>query len=100
QDLEIGLGDRVVKEEDEIAYHLTIWLPDGRDVFTTRDGAPEVKPVLLLFTGLAEGVLGMKPGGVRKLVIRPELHFPNGRDDFEIPPLTTIICEVELISIS
>ena len=35
------------------------------------------------------------PGGVRKLVVRPELAYPNGNGP--IPPRTTIVYEVELL---
>lgn len=99
QDLTVGTGADSVDVEDDVSYHLTIWLPDGRSVYTTRNGAPEDNPVLLLIPGLAEGMLGMRRDGVRKLVIRPELAWPNGRSDFGVPPITTIVCEVELMSI-
>ncbi|HEX6309402.1 MAG TPA: FKBP-type peptidyl-prolyl cis-trans isomerase [Longimicrobiales bacterium] len=100
QDITVGTGADSVDVEDDVSFHLTIWLPDGRSVYTTRNGAPEMNAVRLLIPGLAEGMLAMRRDGVRKLVIRPELAWPNGRPDFDIPPITTIVCEVQLMSIS
>lgn len=100
-DLEPGnaSGPIVVLENDVVVtFHYTIWLPDGREVDTTRGGTPFQSEVLLLIYGVAEGITGMRPGGVRKLVIRPELAWPNGNDP--IPPITTIVYHIELISIT
>jgi peptidylprolyl isomerase len=84
--------------EDVVTFHYTIWLPDGRSVDTTRGGMPFTSEVLLLIPGVAEGITGMRPGGVRKLVVRPELAWPNGNGP--IPPITTIVYEIELIAIT
>ena len=51
--------------------------------------------ILLLIPGVAEGITGMRPGGVRKLVIPPQLAWVNGNGD--IPPITTIVYEIELL---
>jgi len=84
--------------EDVVKFHYTIWLPDGRSVDTTRDGDPFQSEVLLLIPGVAEGITGMRPEGVRRLVIRPELAWPNGNGP--IPPITTIVYDIELIEIT
>jgi peptidylprolyl isomerase len=84
--------------EDVVKFHYTIWLPDGRSVDTTRDGDPFQSDVLLLIPGVAEGITGMRPEGVRRLVIRPELAWPNGNGP--IPPITTIVYDIELIEIT
>jgi FKBP-type peptidyl-prolyl cis-trans isomerase len=84
--------------EDVVTFHYTIWLPDGRSVETTRGATPFQNEVLLLIPGVAEGITGMRPGGKRKLVIRPGLAWPNGNDP--IPPITTIVYEIELIAIA
>jgi peptidylprolyl isomerase len=83
--------------EDEVRFHYTIWLPDGSSVETTTGAAPVQREVLLLIAGVAEGITGMRPGGIRRLVIRPELAWPNGNGT--IPPRTTIIFRIELVAI-
>jgi peptidylprolyl isomerase len=98
EDLEPGDQNApVVQLEDEVRLHYTIWLPDGSMVETTRDAQPIQRDVLVLIPGVAEGITGMHPQGIRRLVIRPELIGPNGWGS--IPPRTTVVCEVELVAI-
>lgn len=98
-DVETGNVDGpAVSLDDEVRFHYTIWLPDGTNVETSRGGAPFQEKVLVLIPGVAEGITGMRPGGIRKLVIRPELaRGPNGYGS--IPPMTTIVFEIELVAI-
>lgn len=98
QDIETGSEtDPAVVVEDEVLLHFTIWLPDGTEVETTYGGAPQQRDVRLLLTGVAEGIIGMRPGGIRRLVIPPALGWPNGHGD--IPPITTIVFRIELLAI-
>lgn len=95
QDITVGEIEPAVVVEDVVRFHYTIWLPDGRSVETTIGRAPHEEDVRLLIVGAAEGILGMRPGGVRKLVIPPQLAWVNGRG--EIPPITTIVYEIRLL---
>ena len=97
-DIETGNVDGpAVSLDDEVVFHYTIWLPDGTSVETSRGGTPFQEKVLVLIHGVAEGITGMRPGGIRRLVIRPELAWPNGYRS--IPPITTIVFEIELVAI-
>ena len=49
--------------------------------------------------GLDEGVMGMKEGGKRELVLSPDLAFGERGAGNKIPPDATVTLEVELIKI-
>ena len=53
-----------------------------------------------VFPGWEEGILGMKPGGSRQLMISPDLAFgPEGIPNAGIPPNATIAMELELLNV-
>lgn len=65
---------------------------DREEPFKTRIGVGEV------IEGWDMGVMGMKVGGKRKLTIPPQLAYGE-RGVGSIPPNSTLIFEVELLSI-
>lgn len=97
QDLKLGEGD-TARVGDQVRVHLTGWLPDGTEVQTTRGGEPiEFKLGYgLVIRGFDEGIVGMRVGGIRKLVVKPDLAFGRtGRAADGIPPLATLVYDVE-----
>ena len=51
-----------------------------------------------VIVGWDQGLVGMKVGGIRKLVIPPSLAYGGVRNN-SIPPFTTLIFEVELLQV-
>ena len=49
--------------------------------------------------GLEDGVVGMKEGGVRELVVPPELGYGNDGYPPDIPPNAELTFEVELLRV-
>jgi FKBP-type peptidyl-prolyl cis-trans isomerase FkpA len=99
-DIKVGDGQEA-KTGDTVAVHYTGWLKDGTKFDSSRDrgkplpftlGAHEV------IAGWDEGVVGMKVGGKRKLIIPPELAY-GSQDKGKIPPNSELTFEVELLSI-
>lgn len=53
-----------------------------------------------VIAGWSQGVPGMRVGGLRRLVIPPELAYGNNTPDpSRIPPGATLLFEVELVSV-
>jgi len=101
--LKQGTGEEV-KSGDNIAVHYTGTLEDGTKFDSSLDrGKPFVFTLGIgqVIKGWDMGVLGMKVGEKRKLVIPPEFGYGEaGTPGGPIPPNATLIFEVELLSIN
>ncbi len=100
-DLEEGVGDEVA-EGDVATMNYTGWLEDGSRFDSSYSrGRPLTISVGSgqLIPGWNEGVLGMKPGGRRQLIIPPELAYGAEGSGEVIPPDSTLIFEIELVEV-
>ena len=80
-----------------ILAHYTGWLVDGQVFDSSRNrGKPASFSLTEVVGGWQRGIPGMKPGGVRKLVVPPELGYGD-RGKGKIPGGATLIFEVELV---
>jgi FKBP-type peptidyl-prolyl cis-trans isomerase len=100
EDLKVGDGQEV-KSGDTVVMNYVGTLTDGTKFDSSYDrGTPfETKiGVGQVIEGWDKGVVGMKVGGKRRLTIPPSMGYgdqPAG----SIPPNSTLIFEVELVSI-
>lgn len=96
RDLKEGSGEPV-REHATVTVHYTGWLVDGTEFDSSKkSGKPISFSLDEVVKGWGRGIPGMKPGGIRKLVIPPDLAYgPSGRPG--IPPNATLIFEVELV---
>ena len=97
-DIQVGAGDEV-QPGATITVHYTGWLENGKVIDSSRDrGEPAVFPLVALIEGWQEGVIGMRVGGTRRLVIPPELA--NGEAGTGgIPPNAVLTFDTELLDI-
>lgn len=96
RDVKVGTGPEC-RAGAEVTIHYTGWLPDGTVFDSSKDrGQPATFALGGLIKGWQEGIPGMKPGGVRKLVIAPDKGY-GAQSKGKIPANSTLIFEVELI---
>ena len=104
-----GKGAAVVKDGDRAQVHYVGTLMDGTKFDSSRDrGAPftfTVGPKCqerrdCVIQGWNQGVVGMKVGEKRKLVIPPSLAYGPRGSPPKIPPNSTLQFEVELMGIN
>jgi FKBP-type peptidyl-prolyl cis-trans isomerase len=97
-DVKVGEGAEA-KAGGTVTVHYTGWLVNGTKFDSSRDrGQPFSFPLGAgrVIKGWDEGVAGMKPGGVRKLIIPAALGY-GARGIGPIPPNSILIFEVELL---
>lgn len=99
RDLKVGDGPACPEGATPIMDY-TGWLVSGGQPFDSsfNRGEPLDMPLADLIKGWQQGVPGMKVGGIRKLVIPPDLGY-GGQDRPKIPANSTLVFEVELLGI-
>jgi len=101
--LKNGTG-QAAKNGDEVLVHYTGTLEDGAKFDSSRDRNKPFNFVLgqgQVIKGWDLGVLGMKIGEVRKLIIPSSLGYgEQGTPGGPIPPNANLIFEVELLGVS
>lgn len=101
-DLKVGSGASP-KKGDKVSVHYTGWLLDGKKFDSSVDqGQPFEFNIGTgqVIKGWDEGVMSMKVGGKRKLIIPPDLAYgQRAVGGGLIPANSTLIFEVELLGI-
>ena len=101
QDLTVG-GGATAQAGDSVSVHHTGWLKDGTKFDSSVDRGEPFKFQLgagQVIPGWDEGVVGMRVGGKRKLVIPPELGYGERGAGGVIPGGATLIFDVELLEV-
>ncbi len=98
-DVVVGEGP-VARRTSRVWVHYVGWLPDGTvfdaslggDPYHLRLGGREV------IRGWNEGIVGMKRGGTRRLVVPPRLGY-GSTGSGDVPPGATMVFELQLIDV-
>ncbi len=101
-DLVIGGGESP-KQGQTVIVHYTGTLENGQKFDSSLDrGQPFSFPIGMgrVIKGWDEGLMTMRIGGKRKLIIPPDLGYgARGAGGGVIPPNATLIFEVELLGV-
>ena len=98
-DLRIGTGDELTRGATAVVHYVGT-LRDGTEFDSSRKhGQPFTTPIPgRLIPGWNEGLLGMRVGGLRRLIIPPSLAY--GERAFPgIPAGSTLTYEIELLEV-
>lgn len=105
-DLRLGDGTEAVAGKT-LTVQYTGWLYDPTksdskglqfDTSAGTTGFPFTLGIQQVIAGWDQGLVGMKVGGIRKLVIPPSLAYGSVRNH-SIPPSVTLVFEIELIDV-
>jgi FKBP-type peptidyl-prolyl cis-trans isomerase FkpA len=99
-DIRVGTGPTAMHGQT-VTVHYTGWFTNGKKFDSSVDRKEPFQFTLKsgVIQGWIDGVQGMKVGGKRQLKIPPELAYgPQGMPG-AIPPNSTLIFDVELLSI-
>jgi len=101
-DLRAGKGARA-KSGDAVRVHYVGTLQDGTKFDSSRDRNEPFEFTLgegRVIAGWDQGVVGMRVGGLRKLIVPPALGYGAGGMGDKIPPNATLIFTIELLALS
>lgn len=98
RDLTVGDG-AVVSAGQRITAHYDGRFPDGSQFETSYGGSPIQFPVGVgrVIPGWDQGLVGMRVGGKRQLVIPPALGYGPSGSPPVIPPNATLVFTVEVV---
>ena len=97
----VGTGE-MPRAGQTITVHYTGTLADGTKFDSSRDSnQPLSRPigVGLLIKGWDEGIMSMRVGGRRKLIVPPSLGYGPSGNPPDIPPNATLYFDVELLGV-
>lgn len=98
-DLTIGSGEEA-REGKTVAVKLRMFLNQGEEVFVYPE--PRVRIDLTrrqCIAGLRKGIIGMRVGGTRALVISPHFAYGSKGVPGKVPPNALLRYEVELLDV-
>jgi FKBP-type peptidyl-prolyl cis-trans isomerase len=99
-DVTEGSGDSVPEGATITAHYTGARCKDGVIFQSSHDfGDPVTFGLSQVIEGWQQGVPGMKPGGVRRLIIPSQLAYGSVRAAANIPPNSDLVFDIELVAV-
>ena len=105
QDLKSGMGE-AAEHGDVVTMHFVGWLDadgrKGKEIYNSRREREPVSFVVgtdKVMQGWSDGVIGMKPGGKRLLMLPPALGYGHKGVEGFIPPDSGLVFVIDVMSI-
>ena len=99
-DIVAGDGAAPSGTREIVTVHYTGWLTNHTPFDSSVErGEPSSFPLNRVIPGWAEGLLSMQVGGKRKLVIPHALGYGRRGSPPSIPPMATLVFDVELLGV-
>ena len=105
KDLQPGTGDSA-EPGDVATIHFTGWLDDngkeGRQIYNTRKEHRPISFVIgtdRVMPGWNEGVIGMRQGGKRLVMLPPALGYGGRGAQDAVPPGSSLIFVIDLVEL-
>jgi FKBP-type peptidyl-prolyl cis-trans isomerase FkpA len=105
EDTVVGSGDEAAPGQ-QVSVHYTGWLYENEQIGTKFDSSKDRGEPFgfalgagRVIRGWDEGVVGMKVGGTRRLIIPADLGYGARGAGGVIPPNATLLFEVELLGV-
>ena len=97
-DVRVGAGATATRGS-EARLHYSLFLPDGKQVQTSRDSDPMLTRLDDASFLIREAVVGMRVGGRRTIVVPPAQGYGRAGVPGLVPPNTTIVFDIELLEV-
>jgi len=100
RDLDAGGGDAAARGK-RVTVRYTGWLPDGTRFDSSDEGGPVTFRLGAKSTirGWEEGLIGLREGGRRQLVVPPRLAYGARGLAGKVPPDATLVFVLELVRV-
>jgi FKBP-type peptidyl-prolyl cis-trans isomerase len=99
-DVKVGEGISV-RPLSIVQFHYVMWLEDDRVIDTSLNRGSPAAVVLgegTLIPGMEEGMIGIRVGGSRQLIVPPDLAYgAEGVPNAGVPPNATFIVGIALL---
>jgi hypothetical protein len=100
-DTVVGTGTGTVAAGSTVTVFYSGWLTDGTLFDSARAvGSPATFALTNLIQGWQQGLIGMKPGGIRRLYIPSALGYGSAGSPPKVPANADLVFEIKLVAVS